>query len=709
MKRIIPILLTLLLALSGCMGNNTPSPTNPGEMKGSLSLTIKSVLSAKTIEPDLDMSISRYQIYGTGPNGKTFNQSVSESQTTVAIDLVVGQWSINVDAYNNSDIKIAEGTATVTITPGNNNLALTIRPLTGEGTLKLDLAWTEGALSNPLVKSSLTSKNGVKDLTFTIADTKAAASYTGTEKAGYHILIVKLLQDNILKWGMMEAVRIITDQTSYQRYDIEIIEGNVTMTISPDLQNPILVSFNTEEVTLKYGEDVTINATTSQPVDSYQWYLDGDPLTGQTSSTINIGNALALGKHRLDLLVMKGDIYSSGSVGINVTRTGATPTPTPMRVNTATPTNSPTPTNTPTLPPTPTPITTRANVAAGYYHSLALKENGTVWAWGYNNYGQLGNGGTTNRNTPGQVSTLSNVIAVAGGYCHSLALKSDGTVWAWGYNIEGELGNGTNNPSYTPIQVISLSNIIAIAAGGYHNLALKNDGTVWAWGYNGGGQLGNLSTTNCHTPVQVNSLSNVVAIAAGANHSMALFNDGTISAWGSNNYGQLGIGSKSNSAAPVHIIGISNIKAIGAGFEHSMALKADNTLLIWGNNVNGQLGNGTAISSIIPIALNGLSNIRAFAGGNSHSLAILYDGTVWAWGWNLYGQLGIEPNTNRYIPTQVSSISNIFRVSAGLNHSIAVKSDGTVWAWGLNDNGQVGDGTTSNKYTPVQLSGFSLF
>jgi hypothetical protein len=156
-------------------------------------------------------------------------------------------------------------------------------------------------------------------------------------------------------------------------------------------------------------------------------------------------------------------------------------------------------------------------------HSLALKDDGTVWAWGYNGYGQLGNGTNTDSNVPVQVSGLTGITAIAWGGSHSLALKNDGTVWAWGYNGYGQLGNGTNTDSNLPVQVSSLTGITVIAGGSRHSLALKNDGTVWAWGYNGYGQLGNGTNTDSNVPVQVSGLTGITAIAGGGYHSLAIY------------------------------------------------------------------------------------------------------------------------------------------------------------------------------------------
>jgi alpha-tubulin suppressor-like RCC1 family protein len=268
-------------------------------------------------------------------------------------------------------------------------------------------------------------------------------------------------------------------------------------------------------------------------------------------------------------------------------------------------------------------------IAAGGGHSLALKSDGTVWAWGSNSLGQLGEGRNIDADlAPVQVKGLSDVIAIAAGLIHSLAVKSDGTVWAWGDNSNGQLGRkpstrpNTCTPdgcdlSPTPIQVDKLSDVKAIAAGGAHSLALKKDGTVRAWGLDTLGELGiGGSSDTCGpngrvctiTPTKVD-LSNILAVAAGGGHSLALKNDGTVWAWGANYAGQISTsfgmctpeGSTrtiSCSTTPVEVADpdgdiLSGVMMIAAGEEHSLALKQDGTVWAWGSNVYGQLGIGS--------------------------------------------------------------------------------------------------------------------
>ena len=208
-----------------------------------------------------------------------------------------------------------------------------------------------------------------------------------------------------------------------------------------------------------------------------------------------------------------------------------------------------------------------------------------------------------------QAGSLANVIAIAAGGSHTLALKSDGTVWAWGDNGYGHLGDGTTTERYTPVQVSGLTGVIAISAGGYHSAALKSDGTVWAWGWNCEGQLGNGTTSDVNPfPVQVSGLTAVKAIAAGANYSKALKSDGTVWAWGAGYYGQLGDGTTVSKYTPVQVSGLTGVAAIGSGEYqfHSIALKSDGTVWTWGYNYYGQLGDGTTINKTAPTQVDGL-------------------------------------------------------------------------------------------------------
>ncbi|MBI5187374.1 MAG: chitobiase/beta-hexosaminidase C-terminal domain-containing protein [Nitrospinae bacterium] len=353
------------------------------------------------------------------------------------------------------------------------------------------------------------------------------------------------------------------------------------------------------------------------------------------------------------------------------------------------------------------------SIGGGYFHTLAFKSTGSIWAWGWNAAGQLGDGTTTDRISPVQVATgLTGISAMEGGWSFTVALKNDGTVWAWGNNGAGELGNGSTTNSSSPVQVTSLTGITAIAVGMGHSLALKSDGTVWAWGYNGfaPGLLGDGTTTNRSTPVQVSGLTGVVAIDVGYYHSLALKSDGTVWAWGSNTSGQLGDGSTTSRSTPVQVSGLTGVNIIGAGGTYSLAVKTNGTVWAWGSNTSGELGDGTGTvvgQRLTPsAAATGLTGVTALACAHQHTLALKSDGTVWAWGSNTSGQLGDGSTTIRYSPVQVSGLSSVTAVARGYQFSLALKSDGTVWGWGVGGMGQFGNGTTTNSYTPVQATSF---
>lgn len=347
-------------------------------------------------------------------------------------------------------------------------------------------------------------------------------------------------------------------------------------------------------------------------------------------------------------------------------------------------------------------------ISAGWYHTVAVKSDGTVWAWGCNDHGQLGDGTNTNRNIPVSVKKLSGVTSILCGMRHTVTLKADGTVWAWGRNDFGQLGDGTNKDRSTPVQVKKLSDVTAILCGMWHTVALKADGTVWAWGRNDFGQLGDGTTTERDVPVQIKRLSNVINISSRGSHTVALKSDGTVWAWGRNDHGQLGDGTtKDYRSDPAQVGVLSGVIAIAVGEQYSVALKTDGTVWTWGHNDYGQLGDGTNTDRNIPVQVNGLSGVIAVAAGERHTVALKSDGMVWTWGYNTYGQLGDGTNTERNTPVQVREHS-ITAIAAGWQHTVALKSNGTVWTWGNNSDGQLGDGTNVDRNTPVQVKDINL-
>ena len=377
-----------------------------------------------------------------------------------------------------------------------------------------------------------------------------------------------------------------------------------------------------------------------------------------------------------------------------------------------------------------------ANYFGGTGNDLVLVWAKTkAYAWGSNQSGRLGNGGTANSNVPLAVTNsgvLANktILALAAGGSHSLALCGDGTLAAWGTNSTGQLGTGGIVASSVPVAV-NLSaalvgkTVIAIAAGSSHSLALCADGTVCAWGYNGTGQLGNGSTSTSTVPVAVSTTGvlagkTVIAIAAGDAHSLALCSDGSVVTWGDNFYGALGNNSTvSYSSVPVAVtatgtLAEKTVTAVAAGSAHCVALTSTGTLAAWGRNANGQLGNNATINTKVPVAVSttGLlagKKAAIAAAGYLHNLVRCADGTLGAWGYNSAGQLGNGGTANSSVPAAVTNSAvlagkTVIALVGASSHSLALAADGTLAAWGSNAFGRLGDGTSASSNVPIAVA-----
>ncbi|MES2934666.1 MAG: hypothetical protein V4805_14400 [Pseudomonadota bacterium] len=346
-------------------------------------------------------------------------------------------------------------------------------------------------------------------------------------------------------------------------------------------------------------------------------------------------------------------------------------------------------------------------IAAGYFHNAALKNDGSVWTWGYNGFGQLGNGNTTDTSTPIQVGNLSDVKAIAAGFFHTAALKNDGTVWVWGDNGYAQLGIGPSSLAYTatPVKVLNLSGVTAIAAAGGHTLALKADGTVWAWGWNDYGQLGIGSNTNADIPTQVSQLQDISTITAGFFHSLAANHDGALWAWGYNGHGQLGNNNTTSSTQALRLTGLPAIESLAAGGGHSLALDRSGAVWAWGWNNHGQLGDGSVASSGVPHLITGLKDVTSVAAGFFHSAALDRHGKLQTWGYNEFGQLGIHSNVDTGAPIVLPNFNAIASITASNNHTLALQNDGAVWSWGWNDNAQLGNGGRNSTNVPGSVLG----
>ena len=377
------------------------------------------------------------------------------------------------------------------------------------------------------------------------------------------------------------------------------------------------------------------------------------------------------------------------------------------------------------------------HLSCGDAHTLALKTNGEVWAWGGNSNGQLGNNTTTQSNAPVQVKGLlnsgflTNATAIAAGANHSLAILCDGRIVAWGSNSNGQLGNGTRTQSLFPVLVQGLPSglsAFSIAAGDLHSIAVMENGSVWTWGGNSNGQLGNNSTSEALTAVQVHGIGNVGFLgkafeaAAGATHSLVLLRDSTLCAFGNATNGQTGSGVFGGKDSLPHLVldnasntFLNKVIGIDGGADHSIAVLANGTVKTWGGNASGQLGDGSAISKAKAMTVQGLGAAKSVAAGFGFSAVVLMDSSIWTWGANAKGQLGDNTTgSNRLSALQMHGIQNVvflqnaLAVAAGKDFCAAILNDnvnGVYCGSGNNLNGQLGDNSFISSAVPVNIYG----
>ena len=334
-------------------------------------------------------------------------------------------------------------------------------------------------------------------------------------------------------------------------------------------------------------------------------------------------------------------------------------------------------------------------------HMVGLKRDGSLWAWGKNDEGELGDGTTTDRLTPTGIGTDTDWESIRAGFERTLAIKEDGSLWAWGDNLNFELGIEQRFGNYSPTRVGGLGSWKAIEIGSY-TAGLKQDGSLWAWGRNDEGQFGDGTTIDRQRPTRIGTDSDWQTIGVGAGFTLALKQDGSLWAWGRNDKGQFGDGTTTDRLTPTRIGTDADWRIIRVS-SHTVALKQDGSLWAWGFNGLGPLGDGTTTNRLTPIQIGRDTDWRTVAAGGNHTAAIKNDGSLWAWGWNVVGQLGDGTTANRLTPTRIGADTDWQSVEAGWANTVAIKNDGSLWAWGSNFYGQLGDGTTTDRLTPSPI------
>lgn len=346
---------------------------------------------------------------------------------------------------------------------------------------------------------------------------------------------------------------------------------------------------------------------------------------------------------------------------------------------------------------------------SAYSEILPWLKTPGLWICGYNFYGQLGDNTIVDRSSPVQtISGGTNWKQVSGGQLHTAAIKTDGTLWLWGTNSNGQLGDNTGVQRSSPVQTISSgTNWKQISCGYAHTSAIKTDGTLWVWGSNTYGELGDNTISDRLSPIQtLSGGNNWKQVCSGTNFTAATKNDGTLWVVGRNDEGQCGDNTTIRRSSPIQTIsGGTNWKHISCSGFHIAAIKTDGTLWVWGRNDNGQIGDGTIVYRSSPVqTLSGGNDWKRVSCGLYTVAAIKNDGTLWIWGSNFYGELGDNTSIAKSSPVQtVCGGTNWKQISSsGRFHTAAIKTDGSLWTWGYNNNGQLGDNTIVNKSSPVQ-------
>jgi alpha-tubulin suppressor-like RCC1 family protein len=347
--------------------------------------------------------------------------------------------------------------------------------------------------------------------------------------------------------------------------------------------------------------------------------------------------------------------------------------------------------------------------------SIVITENGELWVWGHFHGGDewcTWCGTDSARFHANPVKIMGDVVAVSVGEVnYTMVISTDGSLWGWGNNEWGQLGDGTTIDRDYPIRI--MDDVVAVSAGGTHTMAIRTDGSLWGWGIDRYMESIDGITIDWHYPIKI--MDDVIAVSAGRDFTLAIKTDGSLWSWGVNHLGQLGDGSVEARMHPARIM--DDVVAICAFGDFARAIRADGSIWTWGDNFFNQLGDGTRVK-FSPYPVEIMDDVVAVSTGNSHTLAIRADGSLWGWGDNTWGQIGdgcrfsflemadnilqLPDGYNEDVlrrPTPVKIMDDVYSVSAGVYHSLAITTDGALLAWGGNHAGQLGDGATINSST----------
>ncbi len=331
-------------------------------------------------------------------------------------------------------------------------------------------------------------------------------------------------------------------------------------------------------------------------------------------------------------------------------------------------------------------------LSLGSCHSAVIKEYGSLWMWGENRLGELGNAVQTLTKTP--IKLMDDVKYISLTNCASAAIKKDGSLWTWGDDGGGRLGNGDDRNTNVPIKI--MDDVIEVSLSWNHGAAIKENGSLWMWGNNDYGQLGNNTKTSSDKPIKI--MDDVKHISLGPMNCAVLKKDNTLWTWGKNDKFQLGNGKNETNYTPTKIM--DDVIDVYIEETHGAAIKKDGSLWMWGNNDYGQLGDNTNEDRAFPIKV--MENVKMISLGQSHSMALKEDGSLWVWGDNSSGELGTGVRFNGS-NTPIHLMDDVVYMSASWINSAIVKTNGSLWMWGDNGWGQIGDGSDEDKLSPLKI------
>lgn len=341
-------------------------------------------------------------------------------------------------------------------------------------------------------------------------------------------------------------------------------------------------------------------------------------------------------------------------------------------------------------------------VAAGGRSGCEIHADGSAWCWGGNQWGQVGDGTTTERHAPVPVGSATDWASIDTSGATSCGVRTGGALWCWGLNTDAQLGIGADNQRNNPVQVGTTTTWAQVSTGWHHTCAVRTDGTLWCWGLDDSGQLGTGDRTARPRPVQVGTGTDWSQVQVGGFFSCGL-RSGTAWCWGGNGFGQLGSPAGTDSLVPVQVPGLTGLVSLGASWGTTCATAGDGAAWCWGRGDRGQLGNGVSADSSTPTRVSGDQTWTSIAVGDSMTCGVDSTGRGWCWGDNRYGQLGDGTTTPSGLPVRVASPTALVDVAAGWFSGCAALVTGRTTCWGNNELGQVGDGTTTNAPTPKEI------